>query len=606
MPTLLLPSPIGHHYYSLFYLLAFAVNQALLLWEGHRRGYPLRTWLLLMACTTLAFILGTKLIAVPTAEWVAWWQHGQWPTSTMRSALGGAISGTLALLALRRWLGFSWHVFDAFTVPFCVALAVQCVGCLLTGCCFGGLAHDGLGLSYAPGTPPFLTQVQRGLIAATASHSLPVHPVQVYQLLLCLAAGAIILLVRRKPWPGGSWRLLGLFLLLLGRFWMEFMRDPASERVGATLRPVGSIVLKEVQWVLLLLVAVSLFWWLYLVRRSATVRPATIPVNHTLRNLLGTAGLLGITAMLGPWALTLPEVLVIKALLLPVLMLELGRLLLNGSRAATQPRLVGLPLGLASLVLLFTNQTPVDSASRQSYWSVTGGVGNGRFSRMQEYESSGCGSAPPPPAEPFRHHYQSAHLGVAHTAQFYRERNGRVRSRSVELGIHGMVGRDRAYDDSTGVLTRSQKLLTIMPYGILHTRYVSGGIGFWVGSLGYNKRGATYDVNSFDTYALLRVGPKELLYAQAEYNSPVAGLGNPATRFGLGSQFRSGGRLQLLAGIAMGKAYEVPERSRNKAFFLEASLRPQPNLALEPYFTLGGREFRQASVRLRYDFRGKK
>jgi len=604
MSALLLPSPIGHHYYSLLYLLAFAVNQALLLWEGHRRGYPLRTWLLLMACTTLAFILGTKLIAVPTAEWAAWWQHGQWPTSTMRSALGGAVSGTLALLALRRWLGFSWHVFDAFTVPFCVALAVQCVGCLLTGCCFGGLAHDGLGLCYAPGTPPFLAQVQRGLIDATASHSLPVQPVQVYQLLLCLVAGTIILLVRRKPWPGGSWRLLGLALLLLGRFWMEFMRDPASERVGATLRPAGGIVLKEVQWVLLFLIAISLFWWLYLVRRSAAARPATIPVNHTLRNLLGTAGLLGITALLGPWALTLPEVLVIKALLLPVLVLELGRLLLNGSRAITQPRLVGLPLGLASLVLLFTNQTPVDSTSRQSYWSVTGGVGNGRFSRMQEYESTGCGSTPPP-AQPFRHEYQSLNLGVAHVGQKKADPSRHTHGFSVEVGLQGMVGRDREYD-SLGALTRKTQLLTFVPYSVLNSRYLGIGLGLWLGPLGYSSTAETYKVNRLDGYGMLRLGPRELIYAQGDYNSPVAGLGNPATRFGLGSQFRSNGRVQLLTGLAMGGNYQTPPNTRNKAFFLEASLRPQPNLIVQPYFTLGGREFRQASLRLRYEFRGKK
>jgi prolipoprotein diacylglyceryltransferase len=604
MSSLLLPSPLGHHYYSLFYLLAFAVNQGLLLWEGHRRGYPLRTWLLLMACTTLAFILGTKLIAVPAAEWAVWWQTGQWPTSTMRSALGGAVSGTLALLALRRWLGFSWHVFDAFTVPFCVALAVQCVGCLLTGCCFGELAHDGLGLCYAPGTPPFLNQVQQGLIAATASHSLPVQPVQVYQLLVCLAVGATIVLVRRKPWPGGSWRLLGLGLLLLGRFWLEFLRDPASERVGATLRSLAGVVLKEVQWVLLPLLLISLFWWLYLVRRNTAARPEIVPVNNSLRNLLGTAALLGITAMLGPWALTLPEVLVIKALLLPVVIIELGRLLLNGSRAATQPRQVGLPLGLASLVLLFTNQTPVDSTSRQSYWSVTGGVGNGRFTRIQEYESTGCGSTPPPP-QSFKHEYQSLQLGVAHIGQKKPNPSQGTHGYSVEVGLRGMLGRDREHD-SIGSLTRTTSLFTVLPYTTLNSRYLGIGFGLWIGPLGYSTADKTYSVNSFDAYSLLRLGPREIIYAQGEYNSPEAGLGNPATRLGLGSQFKSNGRVQVLTGLAMGKNYRTPSNSRNQAFFIEASLQPQPNLYVQPYLTLGGREFRQASLRLRYDFRGKK
>ena len=69
LPTLLLsafawavPAPTDTDFYTLFYVLAFALNLGLLVREGHRRGYPLRSWLVLLACTTLAFILGTKLL----------------------------------------------------------------------------------------------------------------------------------------------------------------------------------------------------------------------------------------------------------------------------------------------------------------------------------------------------------------------------------------------------------------------------------------------------------------------------------------------------------------------------------------------------------------
>lgn len=62
--TLPLASAVGHSYYTTFYLLAFSLNLALLVWEGHRLGYPIRTWLVLLACTTLSFILGTKLLAL--------------------------------------------------------------------------------------------------------------------------------------------------------------------------------------------------------------------------------------------------------------------------------------------------------------------------------------------------------------------------------------------------------------------------------------------------------------------------------------------------------------------------------------------------------------
>lgn len=39
---MVLPYPPGHDYYTPFYLLATLTNVLLLLWEGWRRGFPLR------------------------------------------------------------------------------------------------------------------------------------------------------------------------------------------------------------------------------------------------------------------------------------------------------------------------------------------------------------------------------------------------------------------------------------------------------------------------------------------------------------------------------------------------------------------------------------
>ncbi|GAA4363781.1 hypothetical protein GCM10023185_32790 [Hymenobacter saemangeumensis] len=139
-----LPDPHGHGYYTTFYVLAVLTTLLLALYEGHRRRYPLRPWLVLLACWLLAFIVGTKLITIPAASWLPLLQGQPWPVDTARSVLGGAVSGGLAVLALRRWLGLGWSVFDALALPQALGLAVQCVGCLLTGCCFGAVSPTGL------------------------------------------------------------------------------------------------------------------------------------------------------------------------------------------------------------------------------------------------------------------------------------------------------------------------------------------------------------------------------------------------------------------------------------------------------------------------------
>ncbi|UOQ67639.1 hypothetical protein [Hymenobacter volaticus] len=41
--------------------------------------------------------------------------------------------------------------------------------------------------------------------------------------------------------------------------------------------------------------------------------------------------------------------------------------------------------------------------------------------------------------------------------------------------------------------------------------------------------------------------------------------------------------------------------TRNQALFLESSLQVAPRLQVLPYLTLGGREFRQLHLQVRYD-----
>ena len=224
-------------YYTPFYLLATLTNVLLLLVEGWRRGFPLRPWLTLVAASSLALILGTKLIAHPFGEWDTV-LFSNIPTSSARSILGGGLAAALTILTLRRWLGLSRAVLDALALPLCGALAVQCLGCMLTGCCFGLPTTGTWGLTYAAGTPPWAAQVQAGLLPATAAHSLPVAPTQLLALLLCAAVAGVLLATRRRHWPVGSWLLLQTGLLLLGRFVQAFWRDPAGEPVAGAVHPV--------------------------------------------------------------------------------------------------------------------------------------------------------------------------------------------------------------------------------------------------------------------------------------------------------------------------------------------------------------------------------
>ncbi|GAA3995483.1 hypothetical protein GCM10022408_02460 [Hymenobacter fastidiosus] len=607
------PADSGYDFYTLFYVLAFALNLVLLVWEGHRRNYPMRTWLVLLACTTLTFILGTKLLALSGPEWSALLSTGQWPDSEARTVLGGALAGTLTLLALRRSFGFSWHVFDAFTLPMCAALAVQCVGCVLTGCCFGEPTAGSWGLTYAPHTLPYVWQAYRGLIPVGAAQSLPVHPTQLYSLALCAAVATVLLLTRHRAWPGGSRRLLHLGLLLTGRFLIEFWRDPAGEQVGAALHTHGGMALKQVQWALLLLAPLALGGWGWLLHRArlAALPPEQIPGPNPGRNLLAVAALLALTAWLGPFALTLPEILVVKTLLLTVVVLESGALLL-GAADATRPARVALPLGLACVVLVLTSQAPADSAQsdNSAYFSFTPGVVAGRYDEDVSYTpSGGCsGSGGTPVRAGYYHRYQAIGGDFAYT------RPSRHTPGRTTYGIGIWSGRE--YVNAQPLLPGGPfltanandgpryPLFDVNPY-IERDRLRSGGFGYGlrvglhVGELAHlAPESALPELRrvSIQPDVKLWLGQRSTLFVQADYGNGPLGLGNATGRLALGSGLGSDWNRSVLGGVAL--ARHTPGSAMG---FLSASFPlGATGLWLEPYGATNFSRHRQAVLRLQY------
>lgn len=77
------------------------------------------------------------------------------------SLVGGAI-GLLAFVRKNRLpLLATW---DLITPSMLLGLALGRVGCLLNGCCFGGPCHVDWGLEFPAGSPPYVSQVERGQV----------------------------------------------------------------------------------------------------------------------------------------------------------------------------------------------------------------------------------------------------------------------------------------------------------------------------------------------------------------------------------------------------------------------------------------------------------
>ena len=181
--------------------------------------------------------------------------------------IGGLVSaiayGLLAKVSLRTLL-------DVLAAPLAVGLAFGRIGCFMAGCCWGDVCVDQSQLSTLPDarvryqihTVPFLSgakfplavrfpadcgalnqQIELGLLPPTATKSLPVHPVQLYESSLAfLLAFFLQRRFRKRAWAGEvfCWFFGGYGII---RFTMEFLRaDNAPIYFGLTLSQVISLI----------------------------------------------------------------------------------------------------------------------------------------------------------------------------------------------------------------------------------------------------------------------------------------------------------------------------------------------------------------------------
>lgn len=605
---LLLPTPVGHYYYDIFYLLGFGLAGVLLLLEAKRRQYAWRPWLVLMAGAQLLLILGTKLVAGSATDWQHLLVLGIWTGPDHRSILGGLVSIVLAVAILRRWLGFGRDAYDALALPLMVGLAVQGVGCFLTGCCFGTVAPTlPFGISYAPGTLPFLVQVSRGVLDASASSSLPVHPAQLYQILLCLGIAAGLLVTRRQQWPDG-WRFtLVLLLYVLGRFGFEFWRDEAGDVVGSGLW--GS--LKPVQWGLLLVIPMLGGWLIYQKKTAAT--PATDSVlSDSWRPMLAVATLLFLTAVLGPQWLTWSERWVVQSLLLVVLLLEanyLRQLHRQTNSAAKLATVLGC-LAMLTMSQAPAPQDPTLQAERRGYTTFSVGGSAGSMRQLYDYPYGCSGSRYDVPT--YRQHYQVGTLDVAQTQPF-------ARHLTVTYGAALHVGQTRflpdqdtafashsAYNSSVPAFTYGGKrpLFTINPYvELARPEYLRLGLGAHLGKAAYDFPYSPGKRNKVRLQFLLEGGYMPYVFFHMSINQGARGVGDGTSMVGLGSGFGQN-EPRLLTGLALVNSESnvglLDKGTSSYIPFVQGSIPLNANWEILPYGATNFKHVNQLRVQLRY------
>jgi phosphatidylglycerol:prolipoprotein diacylglycerol transferase len=196
---LLLDISIGGMLFQVFYILAFLTAYAILIWEGHRRKFPLIDWILVLACVQLCIVVGTKAFSFTADEWRFMYQNHTLLPNPQKTLSGGILLGMAGYLIARYFLKFRYFVLDAFTIAFPIAVSIQAIGCFFYGCCFGSPSSMPWTVQYPVMSLAHYHQFESGLLTHNDLYSLPIHPAQLY-----LTLGGIIvafLVTRfRKYW----------------------------------------------------------------------------------------------------------------------------------------------------------------------------------------------------------------------------------------------------------------------------------------------------------------------------------------------------------------------------------------------------------------------
>ena len=127
-------------------------------------------------------------------------------TSLLPSVIGAALGGALCWTLTLRLMGERRSTAVPLALWMLGVVALGRVGCYLAGCCFGTPSELPFAASYGLNTPAHYTHHTMGWIHDHASHSLAVHPIQLYEGAFVAALFALTFALRRRVRSGLAWR----------------------------------------------------------------------------------------------------------------------------------------------------------------------------------------------------------------------------------------------------------------------------------------------------------------------------------------------------------------------------------------------------------------
>jgi prolipoprotein diacylglyceryltransferase len=502
-------------WFSLIMILVFILVNGIFIIKGLLQGSPILNLFLITASSMLFFIIGIHLFPLTGSDLKSVVQHGAPMDSAERSVIGGLL-GVLARILSIYFFREKIRLIDNIAAITLAGLGLQNLGCFFQGCCYGSVSTLPWAVTYSAGTPAYIDQINLGLLSPAALASIPIHPVQIYLLLACLAGSFFVIKAGKRLKAPMSAFFLAIILYTFLRFTAEFFRDPLTNNSA------GIIVwgIKKIQWTVLFL-SIS-FGILLVIRERNWKEKRTIQKTDTIS--LWRSGLLLFFLLLVNWRMQGMFEFAEKVILYGILSASGISFVWVLFKTNTLP---GYRMATATVILLacmFMSQDSIPSkrADEIVYTEIGGGMQFGKFYntiyKNMGAHSSCNGSTYYATGNPKMMKYNSS-LGAGSISQtkclskYKRFQYGL----NIYFGNIGENGIDTVFHDS-------YRTFGLQPYLTYSGRWIGIGGGFHLGELQFanlvtkpnssNINRMVGEMKKFKFFPSLyfRLGPYDIFY----------------------------------------------------------------------------------------------
>jgi hypothetical protein len=453
-------------YYDLFYQLSSLIVILIFLVEGSRRNLPWISLLLIAVTSRIFLIAGSKLAGINADDLHFFAQHFSFPPEHSKNMAGALLFGLIGLGLSKLILRIKYPILDVFAIATPFGMAIQRIGCLITGCCFGIETSSPLGIQYGTNSPAFFHEFTSGRVNFANQLSLHIHPVPLYFIISSLLIGIVLLRFRNYWKRPGNLALSGMVILLLSWFMIEFFRDPLSN--GTFL---GGLFggLKRIQMIYLGLIPLLIL--IIFIREKKSVQTIVeIQENHPVHNSLYLLMLLALIFITRNWY-SPTEFSTLLFVLIPASFGVVVQIIRH--YYTPQVRVTVAFLTLLSFILM--SQTLPEN-EKKTYQSVKIGYSGGNF---ETYHNIGIGEGCDrmSQSQSFYQKYKMMGIGYSMT----QEQNKKI----LEYGLNGYFGSHDELAQTTKIKT-TDIIFGINPFIKYDMKWFGIGGGLHLGNIQFS------------------------------------------------------------------------------------------------------------------------